>query len=428
MTVEEAVEETVEPGPALGSGSRLSLHPLASRRDGEDWIVGRSDTGDFVALPDVAVTLIDALRQGRTVGEAKQAADAAHGSDVDALDFCRSLIELGFVAGVDGIELDGGEPRAPSLRRLRAGHVRWLVSAPAWLTVLVVTVAGFCYAAASHALPGPADFFVVHDQGVNLLLIAAIGMSMVALHEFCHLAAARAADVDAWLGWGTRLAFLVAQTAVPGLWMAPRRARVKVYAAGIACDLLIAGCAAAGAGAAGPASPAGRVLEAVSVNGVVSVLLQFELYMRTDVYFVVQDLLGCKRLFDDATAYLGYVAARRLRRAGSAGREDPRLSIPAAERRSVTCYAWFVLVGSTVTLSLFACYGIPVVFHVYALSMRELADGLGGGHPLTALDGACALLATAPLNLILLRALLRRHGPRLRTVFRRVVSDPAARP
>ena len=411
--VEAAVQEAVEQGPALGSDSRLSLHPLASRRDGEDWIVGRPDTGDFVALPDVAVTLIDALRRGLTIGDAKQAADTAHESDVDAVDFCRSLIELGFVAGVDGGELDGGEPRVPSLRRLRPGHVAWLVSTPAWLTALVVTVAGFCYAAASRALPGPANFFVVHEPGINLLLIAAIGMGMVALHEFCHLAAARAAEVDAWFGWGTRLTFLVAQTAVPGLWMARRRVRVQVYAAGMACDLLIAACAAAGAGAVGPGSPAGRVFEAVSVNGVVSVLLQFELYMRTDVYFVVQDLLGCKRLFDDATAYLSYVAARHLSRARGVGREDPRRSIPAAERRPVTYYAWFVLVGSTATLSLFARYGIPVIFHVYALSIRELADGLGGGRPLTALDGACALLATAPLNLILLRTLLRNHGRRL---------------
>lgn len=413
---------TVKGSPGQGNGltdaSRVSLHPLAARRDGEGWIVGRSDTGDFIALPDLAVTLLDALRGGGTIGEAKLAADSAHGGDVDALDFCASLIALGYVASVDGVDLDGEKPRPPSLRRLRPGHVAWLFSTPAWLSGLIATVAGFCIAAPLHALPTTSAFFIVRDQGVNLLLVTAIAMAMIALHEFCHLAAARAAGVDAWFGWGTRLAFLVAQTAVPGLWMARRRDRIKVYAAGARCDLLLAACAAAGAGLLGTDTLGGRVLEAASLNGIVAVLLQFEFYMRTDVYFIIQDAVGCKRLFDDATAYLRYLAARRFGRADTAGRPDPRLSIPAAERRAVTLYAWAVLLGSTVTLALFARYGLPVAVELYARSGREIADGFHGDRPLTSLDGACALLATAPLDLLLIRTLLRKHGGRLRAVFR----------
>lgn len=413
---------TVKGSPGQGNGltdaSRVSLHPLAARRDGEGWIVGRSDTGDFIALPDLAVTLLDALRGGGTIGEAKLAADSAHGGDVDALDFCASLIALGYVASVDGVDLDGEKPRPPSLRRLRPGHVAWLFSTPAWLSGLIATVAGFCIAAPLHALPTTSAFFIVRDQGVNLLLVTAIAMAMIALHEFCHLAAARAAGVDAWFGWGTRLAFLVAQTAVPGLWMARRRARVKVYAAGVGCDLLLSACAAVGAGVLGPGSFGGRVLEAVSLNGLVVVLLQFEFYMRTDVYFVIQDLTGCKRLFDDATAYLGYLAAQRFRRSGSADRRDPRLSVPAGERRPVTVYAWIVLVGSAVTLTVFARYGIPVVAQVYLRSGRELVGGFTGGRPLRSVDGACALLATAPLDLLLVRTLLRNHGGRLHRMLR----------
>lgn len=420
MTGDTSVDE--ESGPVPGNGlaleSRVSLHPLASRRDGEGWIVGRSDTGDFVALPDAAVTFLGALRGGGSVGAAKIATDQAHGCDLDALDFCEKLIALGYIAAVDGVGIGGERPRPPSLRRLRPAHVAWLFSTPAWLATLLVTVAGFCCAVALHALPTTADYFILRDQGLNLLLFTTIAMSMLALHEFCHLAAARAADVDAWFGWGTRLAFLVAQTAVPGLWMARRRDRVKVYAAGARCDLLLAACAAAGAGLLGTDTFGGRVLEAVSLNGIVAVLLQFEFYMRTDVYFIIQDAVGCKRLFDDATAYLRYLAARRFGRADEAGRPDPRGSIPAAERRAVTLYAWAVLLGSTVTLGLFARYGLPVAVELYARSGREIADGFRGDRPLTSLDGACALLATAPLDLLLIRTLVRKHGGRLRAMFR----------
>jgi hypothetical protein len=419
MTGGTPVDE--QAGPVEGNGlaleSRLSLHPLASRRDGEGWIVGRSDTGDFVALPGVAVTFLDALRGGGTVGAAKLAADRAHGGDLDALDFCEKLIALGFVAAVEDVEIGGGRPRAPSLRRLRPAHVAWLFGTTGWVVTLLATVAGFCGAAALHSLPTTAGYFILRDQGLNLLLFTSISMSMLALHEFGHLAAARAANIDAWFGWGTRLAFLVAQTAVPGLWMARRRDRIRVYAAGARSDLLLAACAATGSGLLGTHSLGGRVLEAVSLNGIVAVLLQFEFYLRTDVYFIIQDAVGCKRLFDDATAYLRFVAARVLRREGAADRPDPRRFIPDSERRAVTLYAWIVLAGSTVTLALLARYGIPVTVELYVRSGRELADGFGAHHLLTSLDGACALLATAPLNLLLIRTLIRKHGSRLRAIL-----------
>ena len=94
--------------------SRIRLHVLASRPDGEDWIVGRVATGEFVGLPAEAMTFLGALREAGTVVAAKRRTELVHGEDIDALDFISELIGLGFVAAVDDEVLvgqrDHGDP------------------------------------------------------------------------------------------------------------------------------------------------------------------------------------------------------------------------------------------------------------------------------------------------------------------------------
>src|ERR1700678_1303309 len=111
--------------------SRIRLHVLASRPDGEDWIVGRVATGEFVGLPAEAMTFLGALREAGTVVAAKRRTELVHGEDIDALDFISELIGLGFVAALDAEVIPEHQPRAPSLPRLRPHHVSWLFRVPA---------------------------------------------------------------------------------------------------------------------------------------------------------------------------------------------------------------------------------------------------------------------------------------------------------
>ena len=46
----------------------VEFFDLAARQDGEEVIVGRTDTGDFVALPALGWHIIESLRDGATMG------------------------------------------------------------------------------------------------------------------------------------------------------------------------------------------------------------------------------------------------------------------------------------------------------------------------------------------------------------------------
>jgi putative peptide zinc metalloprotease protein len=412
-----AAAAPARPSPSLQS--RLRLHDLVSRPDGEDWIVGRAATGDFVGLPAEAITFLDALRDGGTILDARQRTAEIHGEDIDALDFTGELIELGFVAAVDGQVIEEQTPRPPSLPWLRPGHVAWLFGAPALAVAGVLIVAGIVATAVSGP-PGYSAFFALGRPGVSIALIAGLSLAVVAVHEFSHLAAARAAGVDGWFGWGTRLWFLVAQTSVPGLWMASRRVRLRVFLAGMAANLVIYSGGAIGAAFCRPASLAHHILALICLITLLGVLEQFLFFMRTDVYLVVQELTGCKNLFGDASDYLRY-RARRFRRGDVAG-PDPLADLPAAEHRPVRVYAGLMLAGVVVMAAVSAVYVIPADVSIYVRSAHELGRGLSGSRVPAIVDAATAILVSAALQLLLIRTLLRTYGSRLRRLLQRTGS------
>ncbi|WP_213453516.1 hypothetical protein [Rhizomonospora bruguierae] len=107
------------------------------------------------------------------------------------------------------------------------------------------------------------------------------------------------------------------------MWAAPRRTRLTVYLAGTAVNLVIAaGCLLARA--AIPAGHAHDLLAAATLLALLALLLiptELLVFMRTDAYYVVQDLAGCTNLYADGSAYARY-RAKLLWHGLSRGRVD----------------------------------------------------------------------------------------------------------
>jgi putative peptide zinc metalloprotease protein len=107
-----------------------------------------------------------------------------------------------------------------------------------------------------------------------------------------HLTTARAAGVPGRISLSSRLQFLVAQTDVSGIWVRPRRTRFTVYLAGIAVNLAVAATAILLLAAVDPVGLPRRLLAATTVLSLVMIPFQLMVFMRTDLYFLIQDLTG----------------------------------------------------------------------------------------------------------------------------------------
>jgi putative peptide zinc metalloprotease protein len=412
--------------PAL-IADQVELHQLQCHEENGEWIVGRAETGEFVGLPAEAVTFLRELQASISIRAATSRVLAEHGEHIDGESFVVDLIDLGFVARL-GDEVIDDVPAPPSLPWLRAEHIRWVFSA--WVSAGLLVFICACIAAG--AIRGDLaltfhTYFLTRSPGIDLAFNTLVFLIVVALHEFWHLAAARADGVHARIGLGTRLQFLAAQTTVTGLWGAPRRVRLRVYAAGMISDLVIgSGCLIAilTLPRGGLAS---RALEAVVLGIFLAIAQQFAFFMRTDVYLIVQELVRCKNLYGDALSYARY-ACRRI---AVTFREesppaDPSVNLPPHERVPVRIYSAFLVLGSLAALAVFFLYGGPILVELFVKAIHSIDAGIQGGNVADIADGGVVLCVEGSLQVLLVTMLVRKHGPKMRAWLSRSPSRAVA--
>jgi hypothetical protein len=395
---------------------RIRLHDLDSRRDGDEWIVGRMSTGCFVALPDIGKRALDLLGQGLSAAEVSARLKSRTGEDIDVPDFVEGLLGLGFVAEVDGRAVPSPPPPRPSLPRIRPRHVRWALS-----PVLPVLVGVLVAAAVTAQLTGPGvtlnhRTLLWSPHGSLVILVAAtVGWTLLLLHECAHLITARATGVPGRIRLGTRLQFLVMQTDISGIELASRRHRLTAYLAGIATNLSVASLAILLATTTQPSTTEHRLLAALTLLALAPLPFQCMVFMRTDLYFVLQDLTRCRDLYGDGAAYARYTARRWWHRAvgrgGGPPEEDPSRGLPAHERRAVRAYSVVLVVGTALCLAFLVTVTLPADIILLARAVAVL----GPGHTvLENLDAAAVLLVLGGLHLLWARTWWRGRRARAR--------------
>jgi putative peptide zinc metalloprotease protein len=403
------------PGAVTG-GSRVRLRRLSERRDGDSWVIGRIETGDFIAVPDVAHRVITLLGQGRSVDEVSATLRAETGASFAVADFAVALDELGFLAAVDGqVRPDNANPR-PSLPWLRPQYVGWLLN-PRWSAV----VAGFAVAsvvmlALHHGLiPSYRVLVWSRHAGLVLAVNAAIAWLLILLHELAHLATARAAGAPARITLGTRLQFLTAQTDVSGVWAAPRRTRMTVYLAGMGLDVCNVGTCLLILGLADPHGLVRDLLAVAVAETILALPTQFMVFMRTDLYFVLQDLTGCANLYADGSAYVRHIGKRMIARTGhrAGPNRDPSRDYPRPQRRAVRVYSVVLLVGTVICLGVECAVSLPALVALIARAVSEIGGTLVG-----TLDGCVALTILLAWQAIWGTSWWRRHQHQVKSMAR----------
>ncbi|MFI6940204.1 hypothetical protein ACIBI4_13095 [Streptomyces sp. NPDC050418] len=390
-----------------GTPTTVRLHDLACRRDRDEWIVGRLATGRFVALPEAGKRVIDLLQAGLSVPEAGARLKQDTGEDVDVPEFVTALMDLEFVAEADGRPVPAAAMKPPPLAGLRPHQVRWTLhpALPAAAGTLLAAALLLIGVRPDLSLDFRTLLWTSHGSLV-IALGAAAGWTLLLLHELAHLLTARATGVPGRIELGTRLQFLVLQTDISGIELASRRHRLTAYLAGVTVNLTVFALAVLAAAAAAPGTLPHRVLLAVALTALLPLPFQLMVFMRTDVYFVLQDLTGCRDLYGDGRAYAAYAARRLMRRKPRPGSPagDPSALLPSHERRAVRIYAVVLVVGTAVCLGFLAAITVPADLTLLSGAVRDLSSGRSLS---SVLDAAAVLVFLGGLHVLWLVTWLR---------------------
>lgn len=393
----------------LTGASRVRLHPLRTRRDGSGWVIGRVETGTFAAFPDIGKRVIELLDEGRTIDDVAARVDAETGTKADVPDFVAALTDLGFVAETDGRPLADTGRRAPSLPWLKPRHVRWMLHPLVQAVPPAVVVCGLvALAVGPQIMPSPRVMAWSAFGSVSLLTQIAVTWSLVLLHELAHLGTARAAGVPGRITLGSRLQFLVVQTDVSGVWAEGRHVRMSAYLAGMAVDAAIMRAGFVMLAAAPPRGGVHTFLSIVVLTQIDALSFQFLVFMRTDLYFVVQDLAGCRNLYGDGVAYGRFLLGRLLKRRGP----DPLAGFPRRERAVVRLYTVLLVLGTAACLTVVATLVLPALAAIAMPAIRTLTRGGGGAE---VADAVLVVAVLAGVQGLWARAWWRRHGPKVRS-------------
>ena len=237
------------------------------------------------------------------------------------------------------------------------------------------------------------------------------GLAVIAVHEMAHFIAARAVGVSCRFGFGTRLWVPVAETDMTGVWAVPRRRRYLPFLAGPIVDatgaalcVLVKLVAASG----WITVPHGglRFVDGLLLIYLLGLLWQCYLFVRTDFYYVLANLLRCKNLMEDTSVFVRNLVAPAI--PGLERRDQSHL--PRHERRALRGFAVAWIAGRVVALGVLVWVQLPLAWSYLTLLGGALVQS--DGSPRSAETLLTAFLAVAMLALGLtlwLRRLYRRR-------------------
>ncbi len=297
--------------------SRYVVIPLSIQREGEYYCVGNAELDAFYHFPEAGVRILERLRAGLDA-ESIKAELATHSDDgqdpVDVDDFILSLREIGFVYA------QGEQDRyRDAIAAANTGDRRFAFHAPIRLArALFSPFALAAYLAilglAAHAAiedprlrPNLQAFYLEQDLTLTLVLLLLLHGVAVFLHELGHMLAAARYGIGSRLGFGNRLWQIVAEADLSGILALPRSQRYLPLTAGMLVDLLniaLVTLLLRWLLDQGHAGFVIHLLQALVLQILVSIGWQFNVFLKTDLYYVVCTRYGHPDLDREARAYL----------------------------------------------------------------------------------------------------------------------------
>ncbi|MBZ5505890.1 MAG: hypothetical protein LAO78_10425 [Acidobacteriia bacterium] len=361
----------------------VNVEPFTQQQEGIDIIIGRAETGVFLAVPPEAVELLEDLADGKCVGQVADLYQKRHGELPDLDEFLGFMEAKGIVtlasgsneSGISGVARTGLEPP----RKVRYHFTNISQSFAQLLFSRTVLVGSAVLIAVALALiihdpsitPRPRDLYFADHRTLIWMILIVVGYAAVFIHELGHLIAARALGINSRMGISHRLWHVVAETDLTGLWAVPKRQRYLPLFAGAIIDavsgalLFLVVFAQSRHWLALPALVL-QVVRALSFTYVMRIIWQCLLFIRTDFYYVIASLFNCRSLLSDTEGFLRNLLARVvpwIRRVNQAG-------IPASERKVIRVYAAVWVLGRVVALYLLSVVTIPL-FIRYSVSLAS---------------------------------------------------------
>lgn len=293
----------------LRKNSQVKSVPLIKCKKGETIIIGTYDyNSSFVKTSDLGVEAIELLNKGYCVGDVQQIMSEKYRKEISIKSLILTMYEANLFLAFDDRQLYLSKKRSHFVKSPLPKISQYLFSKTAYvLYACVCCLAIFCVAYRPILLSSIREYLKGHYIQYAIAAIF-IGWLLTLKHEFFHYLAALSLGVPSCIRFGTRYFLLVMETDVSGLYMVEKSKRYKVYLAGIMSDLLTICCLICiKAFLFLNNIQTGLVaifIDIVIVFSFIGILFQFNIFLKTDLYFVLADFINIENLYTKSGAII----------------------------------------------------------------------------------------------------------------------------
>lgn len=311
--------QTDESSTIAAPDRRCTVIPLSIQKEKDLYIVGNADLGDFYQFPEQGLNILTMLQAGNTPAEIKSQlfGDAADAVDVDG--FVDQLMDIGFIYQENTHQATSSRLEASAQTAGRTFNVapefaKAIFSQPVLACYLAIVLYAFADAAANPALRiNPTALYT--DSYRTLLLVTVLGLSLIqtVAHELGHMLAAARQGIKSRYGIGTRMWTIVAESDLTGILALPKSQRYLPMLSGLLVDIL---CLSLFTILLDVLLRSGanpfviQVDQVMVLETVISMGWQFNVFVKTDIYFVLCNYFSYPDLDLDTRAYLRHLLHR----------------------------------------------------------------------------------------------------------------------
>jgi putative peptide zinc metalloprotease protein len=358
---------------SLKLNSSLTLVPIEVRKDKKHFIVENKTTGDFFEMPEICIEAIQMINNGELLGAIQQQLRGKYPKEeVNIIDFAEQLLELELIAENDGIRVNTKEKKqeklgylwiSPKIGKFFFNRAAFFV----YLTLMLVNV--FILLSHPSLFPNYKDLFIFDLMILNIPTWMGITIIFVLIHEFGHILAMRAQNLPTKLEVGHRLFLVVLETDMSSVWKLPSKDRNVLFMAGICFDTVILSFALISQLIVPNGSGLFRsIINIIVLDTFIRMVYQLCVYMKTDLYYVIENVSGCYNLMENAQQAIkekiSFLKVPSIKEVAFEG-----------ERRIVNLYSVFYFIGVALTVSLYTFFYVPQLLFAWRKILPGFSEG-----------------------------------------------------
>ncbi len=247
------------------------------------------------------------------------------------------------------------------------------------------------------------NFFWSGYLSLTFLTYFVFTIFMIVEHEFAHFVAARKFGLTGNFSLSNRLQFLVVESKFPNMYSISKKGRIVVFLSGTLIDLATVGilCLILLLTSQHTFSPfpVAALIKQLLLLEWVAILWQFLFYMKTDIYFVIKELVNVENLYTYAKERtLGFV------------KKDRKLPIlTKRENYIVNIYTILFIFGTILGIWRYLTIHLPITIRFMFQSLSNFFTGVFTNNFILAIDGFMVLVIEIIFLTLLVRVITKKR-------------------